>query len=116
VIGRGLREVQDLGAVGEHRGAALLEVERASVDLAEVGEQLRLDLTLAGDELVEYAKQVAIGKVCKRGGARSGRVRRGHGVSLDEKRGDARGIPRRISVSEVALCRSSDVLDDFRGW
>jgi hypothetical protein len=38
MISRGLREVQDLGAVGKHRGAALLEVERASVDLAEVGE------------------------------------------------------------------------------
>jgi hypothetical protein len=114
VISRGLREVQDLGAVGEHRGAALLEVEPASVDFAEVGEQLRLDLTVAGDELLECAEQGAIGEACQRGRACSSTLRSGHGVSLDKKRGDARGIPRRISVSEVALYRSSDVFDDLR--
>jgi hypothetical protein len=106
--------VQHLGAVGEHRGTALLEVEPPSIDLAEVGEQLRLDLTVASDELVESAKQVAIGKARKRSRACRSRVKKGHGVSLDRKRGDARGIPRRISVSEVALSCSSDVLGDFR--
>jgi hypothetical protein len=114
VIGGGLREVQDLGAVGEHRGAALLEVEPPSIDLAEVGEQLRLDLTVAGGELVECAKQVAIRKARERGRARRSRVRRSHGISLDRTRGDVRGIPRRISVSEVAPSCSSDVLGDFR--
>jgi hypothetical protein len=93
VISRGLREVQHLGAVGDHRGATLLEVELASFDLGEVGEQLRLDLTVAGDELVECAKEVAIGKACKRGSACKTRVRSGHGVSLDKKRGEARDIP-----------------------
>jgi hypothetical protein len=114
VIGRGLREVQNFGAVGEHRGAALLEVERAGVDLAEVGEELRLDLAVASDELMECAEQVTIGKACERGRAWRSRVRSGHGVCLDKKRGDARRIPRRISVFEVSLCRSNDVLDDFR--
>ena len=65
-VGRALREVQHLGAVAEHRRARLPEVQLASVDLAQVRQQLRFQQSIATDELLQCANQAGIGDLRQR--------------------------------------------------
>ena len=49
-------EMEHLAAVGEHRGASLLEIELPRIDLAQVNEQLGLDGITALNEFLETLK------------------------------------------------------------
>ena len=61
-IGLGLREVQPLSTVGEHRRGGFTGVEPASLDLADVGDEVGLDAARVRDELVEAAQQLVVGE------------------------------------------------------
>ena len=52
----GLREMQGLGAVGEHRREGSTGEEPPLVDLADVSDQLRLDALRPSDEVGEAAE------------------------------------------------------------
>jgi hypothetical protein len=115
VIGARLREVQDLGAVAEHRGAALVEVEGARLDLGEVGEQIRLDLVVPGDERVERAEQFAIGNGLERGGAWRAKAGSGHGVPLDGNGGRMGGTERSMRREKCETEFESSTCETARG-
>ena len=66
LVGDPLREVEYALAVDEHRGAALLEIQPARIDLAEVGEQLGLDRVAALDQLPHPREQLGVGKPSER--------------------------------------------------
>ena len=92
---RRLRKVQHLGQVTEHRATALLEIEQAPIDLCKIGEQIRLVLAALRHESVEVSEQFAV---------RGSLERILHGcLSSGPRRGDARKVARRISVSEDPL-------------
>ena len=75
VVGRRLREVQDPGAVREHRGKAQLEMELARLDLAEMQEKIRSDALVERNQLAQLSQQYVIG---------DGRKGSDHGVSFEE--------------------------------
>ena len=60
-IGLGLREVEPLGAVDEHRGRGFAGVEPALLDFADVGDEVGLDAARVGHELAEAAEQLVVG-------------------------------------------------------
>jgi hypothetical protein len=59
-VGLGLREMEDLRAVGEHRGRSLAGVEPALVDLADVGDEVGLDAPGLPQKLDEAAQQLVV--------------------------------------------------------
>jgi hypothetical protein len=65
-IGLGLREVQLLRTVREHRGKRLAGVEPSLVDLADVGDEVGLDPTRLRHQLVEAEQQLVVGHGVKR--------------------------------------------------
>ena len=62
VVRRMLGEMQDLGAVREHRGAPLPEVEPPRIELRERGDQMRSRLAFTSGETRHFSNQLAIGK------------------------------------------------------
>jgi hypothetical protein len=56
-LGRRLGEVEHLGAVGEQRRIALAEVELSGVDLAEVDEEIGLEVGVATSERAQRPEQ-----------------------------------------------------------
>ena len=57
-----LGEVQDLGAVREHRGAALPEVEPPCIEFRERGDQTRSCVAFTSGETLHFSNQLAVGK------------------------------------------------------
>ena len=66
-VGLGLREMQALGAVGEHRREGLTGEEPSLVDLADVCDEIGLDASGQADELGEATQQLVVGNGTKRG-------------------------------------------------
>ena len=60
-IGPGLREVQGLGAVSEHRRESLMGVESALIGFANVRDEVGLDASRLGDERCEAKEQLVVG-------------------------------------------------------
>ena len=58
-----LGEVQDLGAIREHRGAALLEIEAPRIELRERGDQARSGLRFRSGEPLHLDDQLFVGEV-----------------------------------------------------
>jgi hypothetical protein len=54
--------MQDLGAVREHRGAALPEVEPPRIELRERGDQAGSRASFAFGETLDFSNQLAVGK------------------------------------------------------
>jgi hypothetical protein len=48
-IGLGLREVEDLRAVGEHRGSGVAGIEPSLVHLGDVGDEIALDAAVLSE-------------------------------------------------------------------
>lgn len=59
-IGLGLGEVQPLAAVREDRGAGVLPVQAAGVDLSDVGDEVSLDAAGLGHERSEPSEQLLV--------------------------------------------------------
>ena len=59
-VGLRLREVEDLEAVVEHRGACLRRVEPAMIDLGNMSHDLRFGSPRLRNELRELMKQVVV--------------------------------------------------------
>ncbi len=107
-VGLGLGEVEDLGAVREHRGRGFAGVEPARVDLANVSDEVGLVATGLTEQIRQATEQLVVGERRQRVSAFHadnigrrfvtswGRNRRAPcgGLSLEEERagGDARGL------------------------
>ena len=65
-VGDGLREVQRLGAVGEHRRKGETRKQPALVDLADVSDEVGLESVGLGDQAVETLEQLVVRDVAKR--------------------------------------------------
>jgi hypothetical protein len=61
-VGLVLREVEDLGAVGEHRGAGFAGEEPPAVQFTDMGDEVRLDSAGPTQEVGEPAEQLLVGK------------------------------------------------------
>jgi len=57
-----LGEMQDLGAVREHRGAPLPEVEATRIELRQRGDQMRGCVAFTSGQTVHLSNQIAVGK------------------------------------------------------
>ena len=66
--GLGLRQVQPLDAVGEHRWARLAEVEAALVHLGDVGHEVGLDAARVAQDRGELRQQLLVGERLERVG------------------------------------------------
>jgi hypothetical protein len=64
--GLGLREVEPLGAVDEHRSSSLSSVEPTPVDLADVGHDIGLHVSGVREELGEPAEKIVVGQCLER--------------------------------------------------
>ena len=92
---RRLRKVEHIGQVTEHRAAALCEIELAPIDLGQVREQICLVVAALRYEIVKASEQCSV---------RSSLERALHGcLSSGPRRGEARTVARRFSVSEDSL-------------
>jgi hypothetical protein len=60
-VGLGLGEVEDLGAVGEHRGRGFAGVEPAAVDLADVSDEVGLVATGPIEQIRQATEQLLVG-------------------------------------------------------
>jgi len=60
-VGLGLRKMQALEAVHEHRRRSLPRVQSPGVDLADVSDEVGLGVTGAGEELGETAEELVVG-------------------------------------------------------
>ena len=61
-VGLGLGEVEDLGAVREHRGRGLAGVEPARVDLADVSDEVGLVATGLAEQIRQATEQLVVGE------------------------------------------------------
>ena len=61
-VGLGLGEVEDLGAVLEHRGRGFAGVETAPVDLANVRDEVGLVATGPTEQIRQATEQIVIGE------------------------------------------------------
>ena len=61
-VGLGLGEVEDLGAVREHRGRGFAGVEPAPVDLANVTDEIGLVTTGLTEEIRQATEQLVVGE------------------------------------------------------
>ena len=61
-VGLRLREMKDLGGIGEHRGRCRAEVETTRVDLTDVSDEVGLDTTRLTEKLGEPTQQLFVGK------------------------------------------------------
>jgi hypothetical protein len=66
LVRHGLREVEHPLAVGEHRGAALLEIQPARVDLAQVGEHLGFERVAHSYERVHLRQELVARETSER--------------------------------------------------
>ena len=66
VIGAGLGEVKYLGAVAEHRGAGLPQVQLTRVDFCEMRNEVRLQMLIRCDEVFQLMNEFLIGKIAER--------------------------------------------------
>jgi hypothetical protein len=66
LVGHALRKAKHPNTVREHRRASLVEVEPASIDLAEMHEQFRLEGVAALDQLAYAREQLVAGNPSKR--------------------------------------------------
>lgn len=66
ICGR-LREVENIRTEAEHRVAAFCEVKPARVDLAEMGENVCLDVPVLGYELTQRTNQFRVRKSLEHG-------------------------------------------------
>jgi hypothetical protein len=62
VVRRMLGEVQDLGAVREHRRAPLSEIEATRIELRQRGDQMRSCVAFTSGQTVHFSNQIAVGK------------------------------------------------------
>jgi hypothetical protein len=60
-VGLGVREMEALRAVREHRGRGLTGVEPARVDLADVGDEVGLGVAGVAQQIGESAEQLVVG-------------------------------------------------------
>ena len=65
-VGLGLGEVEDLGAVREHRGRGFAGVEAAPVGLADVSDEVGIVATGLTEETRQAAEQLLVGERRKR--------------------------------------------------
>ena len=61
-VGLGLGEVEDLGAVPEHRGRGFAGVEPAPVDLADVSDEVGLVATGLTEQIRQATEQLVVGE------------------------------------------------------
>ena len=61
-VGLGLGEVEDLGAVREHRGRGFAGVEPAPVDLADVSDEVGLVATGPTEEIRQATEEIVVGE------------------------------------------------------
>ena len=62
LVSDSLREMKYALAPGEHRGAALFEIELASIHLGEVSKELGLDCVPPLDQFADLRKQLSVGE------------------------------------------------------
>jgi hypothetical protein len=74
--GLGLRQVQPLDAVGEHRGARLAEIEPALVHRGDVGHEVGLDAARVAQDRDEPRQQLIVGERPERVGFHVAMLRR----------------------------------------
>jgi hypothetical protein len=65
-IGLGFREVEDLGAVREHRGRGFASIEPSLVDLADVGDEVGFHASGPPEDLGQAAEQLVVGDCVER--------------------------------------------------
>ena len=108
-VGLGLGEVEDLGAVREHRGRGFAGVEPAPVDLADVSDEVGLVATGLTEQIRQATEEIVVGERRQRASAfhddNIGGVSRPPGIACDARQ--RRPLARRGSARRRrswALC------------